>query len=348
MQYPSSTHQTFVQGFPSALEELRALPEIAEPDLILGLQSLLVAAGMNITLCEAEVLSGSAAQFIYDREHPECAELSFVPPTETLFRSLDITWKEVTPSGTSTAFDVVRQWIELGRLTLARFKEPILIYGFAQNGVSSSLLAARPKARLAEETISASDCEKKYWRFPLDEGNLLMCIEHAPRQIENLTTLAAAAAHRAVRLWHVSTLASCATGDHAYRRLAADMADSDVDFTDQSVSAWMGQALWRQWTARSSSQRFFKRIAPRFGGADRAAYDKAAFCYEQCVEGWKQWAACLGPTWNLRRQGFTQPYPDDFIARWRDPELRMKGSRRIEQARAWEEKAIAELTKTIR
>jgi len=348
MPYPSSTHPTFVQGFPSALEELRSMTGLSEPDFVFGLHSLLYAAGMNITLCDAEVLSGHAAQFIYNREHPECAELSFVPPTETLFRSLDITWKEVTPSGPATAFEVIRRWIEGGRLTLARFKEPILVFGFAQHSGSASLLAARPRARLAEENISEAECEKKYWRYPLDEGNLLMCIEHAPRQIENLTALTAAAAHRAVRLWHISVLATCAVGDHAYRQLAADMADPDVDFTDQKTSPWMGQALWRQWTPRASSQRFFKRVAPRFGGSDRAAYDKAAFCYEQCVESWKQWVACLGPTWDLARGGFARPHPDDFAARWRNPELRAKGAHWIEQARGWEAKAIGELTKTIR
>lgn len=335
-------------GFPSALEELRALPDFAEPDLILALHALLRAAGMSVLYCEADVLSGNAAQFIYSREHPECAQLSFVAPTETLFRALDITWKEVTPSGSSVAFAVTRDWIKLGRPTLARLKEPLLVYGFEESNAQCCLLAARPRARLAEEIISQTDCERKYWRYPLDEGNVLICIEAAPRQIENLTELARRAARRAVRLWHMPDLAGCATGDHAYLRLVSDLADTDVDFTDDRTSPWMGAALWKQWSARASSQQFFKRVAPRFAGRDRAAVDKAAFCYEQCVESWKRWAQCLGPTWNLARYGFEQLYPDDFIARWRNHELRVKGSHWVEEARGWEAKAIAELTRIIR
>ena len=348
MQPTAPAQRTHAQGFPSALEELRELPAFVEPGLILGLHALLRAAGMSILYSEADVLSGNAAQFIYSREHPECAQLSFVPPAETLFRAMDITWKEVTPSGSSAAFAVAREWITLGRPVLARFKEPILIYGFAESDATCCLLAACPRTRLSEELISQSDCDKKYWRYPLDEGNVLICVERAPHQIENLTELASVAARRAVRVWHMTNLAGCAAGDHAYQRLAVDIADSDVDFTDEKSSPWMGAALWKQWSARASSHQFFNRVAPRFGGRDRTAVEKAAFSYEQCVESWKRWALCLGPTWNLARHGFTEPYPDDFIARWQNREQRAKASHWIEEARSWEGKAIAELTKIIR
>ncbi|HEY3297004.1 MAG TPA: hypothetical protein VGL38_16340 [bacterium] len=348
MHPATPAQKTFAHGFPPALEELRTLPDFVEPDLVLGLYGLLRAAGVSIIYCEADVLSGNAAQFIYSREHPECAQLSFVAPVETLFRALDMTWKEVTPSGSSAAFAVIRDWIAQGRLTLARFKEPILIYGFAQADSHCCLLGARPRARLQEEMISQADCDRKYWRYPLDEGNVLICVDEAPRQIDNLTSLACTAARRAVRLWHMANLAGCSIGDHAYRRLTADVADSDVDFTSERTSAWMGAALWKQWTARASSQQFFKRVAPRFGGKDRGAVEKAAFCYEQCVESWKHWAQYLGPTWSHNRHGFIPSYPDDFVARWRNPELRAKGSHWIEEARGWEEKAIGELTKILR
>jgi len=43
-----------------------------------------------------------------------------------------------------------------------------------------------------------------------------------------------------------------------------------------------GCALWKQWSARASSHQFFNRVAPRFGGRDRTAVEKAAFSYEQC------------------------------------------------------------------
>ncbi|MCX6600673.1 MAG: hypothetical protein NT025_03815 [bacterium] len=337
-----------VRGFPAALTELRQLPEGTEPDLVLGLFGLLRAAGMTITYVEAEVLSGHAAQFLYSREQPECAQLAFAPPAETLFRALDVTWKEVTPSGPSTAFDVLRGWIADERVALARLKEPMLIYGHRRTNLEQTLLVARLQTRLAEETMSLDDCDQHYWRYPLDDGNVLLAVMQAPRRIENLTELARVAARRAVRLWHTADLAGCASGDEAYGHLAADLADAAVDFDGETSGAWMGRPLWIQWTARMSSQVFFERAAPRFGGGERAALAKAAFCYGECANAWKRWALYLGPTWNHGSLGFPETLPEDFIRRWRSRDLRLKAVRRLEEARAWEEKAVTELTKVIR
>jgi hypothetical protein len=344
----SPANTRVARGFPAALTELRELPEGTEPDLVLGLFGLLRAAGMTLVYPEVEVLSGHAAQFLYSREQPECAQLSFAPPTETLFRALDVTWKEVIPSGPSTAFDVLRGWIAEDRVALARLKEPMLIYGHRQVNFDQTLLVARMQTRLAEETMSLDDCVEQYWRYPLDDGNVLLSVERAPRCIENLTDLVRVAARRAVRLWHTAELAGCASGDEAYSRLAADLADPAMDFDGGTSGAWMGRPLWIQWTARRSSQVFFERAAPRFGGSERAAVTKAAFCYGECVNAWKQWAVFLGPTWNHERLGFPEKLPEEFLRRWRSSELRLKAVRRLEEARSWEEKAIAELVKVIR
>lgn len=110
----------------------------------------------------------------------------------------------------------------------------------------------------------------------------------------------------------------------------------------------MGAGLWRQWTSRASLQRFFERVAPRFGGAERNALAKAAFCYGQCVDAWQTWSRHLGPTWDHARSGFGETYPQEFIDRWRNSELRRKASRAIEQAHEWEEKAVRELTRVLR
>lgn len=335
-------------GFPSALDELRHLPELVEPGLVLGLLALLQAAGISIRYSKADVISGHAGQFLYQREHPECAQLAFVPPMDTLFRALDVTWKEVTPSGPATAFTVLREWLTSGNLVLARLREPLLIYGYVTRDDEPALLAARLMRGLPELMITLYDCDRNYWRYPLDEGNLLVRVEHVPKRIETLTELARTAARRAVRAWHTVQLAGCATGDQGYSRFVADLRDADMDFAGERCAPWMGPALWTQWTSRFSLAEFYDRVAPRFAGADRAAITKASFCYAQSAEAWKHFAQYLGPTWNHERSGFAAAYPGDFIARWRNSELRIKASHWAEEARGWEGKAIAELTKVIR
>jgi hypothetical protein len=196
--------------------------------------------------------------------------------------------------------------------------------------------------------MSLDDCVQQSWRYPLDDANVLVVVEETPRGIENLTDLVRVAARRAVRLWHTAELAGCASGDEAYAALAADLANPSVDFNGPESGAWMGRPLWVQWTARRSSQVFFERAAPRFGGVERAALTKAAFCYGECVNAWKQWSLYLGPTWNHSSLGFPEKLPGDFMKRWSSLDLRLKAVRRLEEARAWEEKAISELTKVIR
>ena len=103
--------------------------------------------------------------FHYSVEQPECASLSFFPPVDTLFRSLGITWKEVTPSGPRTAFQVLKSWIDDGNIALARMKEPLLIYGYKETVVETLMLAARLDHRMTEATLSVTQCDKDYWRY---------------------------------------------------------------------------------------------------------------------------------------------------------------------------------------
>lgn len=338
----------FAHGYPAALNDLRAQATRAEPELVLGLCGLLRAAGMTITLAEADVLSGHAGQLFYDRMHPECAQLAFVPPVETLFRALHVTWKEVTPSGPDIAFVVLQDWLQAGSPAIARLKEPLLVYGCDRSERDSSIIAARLGARLADVRLSVRECEQHYWRIPLDEGNLLLRIESAPPRIENLNGLIHTAVRRTVRAWHAAELAGCAAGSAAYRALAADLANDHIDFTRTEMQPWLTGALWRQWTARGSLHEFFLRTAPRFGGSERAALEKAAFCYGQCVDAWRKWADYLGPTWNFAQRGFEVELPREFLDRWRSRPHRMHAARWVEEARGWEEKAVRELTKTIR
>jgi hypothetical protein len=346
---PVTPQQTaYARGYPSALNELRLVPTPAEPDVVWGLYALLQSAGMSISYSEVDVLSGHATQFLYSREQPECAQLAFVPPVDTLLRALDVTWKEVTPSGPVTAFHVVKQWLEAEYVVLARLKEPLLIFGYTQAGPEHFWRAVRIAAGLQEEQFSIEAIDRGYWRYPLDEGNTLIRIEAAPRRIETLTEHVRVAARRAVRAWHTSDLAGCWSGDEAYRRVTADLADPTVEFHTEPTLLWTGHALWKQWTSRVNLHLFFDRAAPRFGGQDRKAVEHAAFCYGRCVEAWKQWAAILGPARPREREGFQEELTTEFLARWTKMELRMKAAHVVNEARDWEEKAITELTHIIR
>jgi hypothetical protein len=246
------------------------------------------------------------------------------------------------------AFAVLREWLAAGRVALARFREPLFVYGFCESDDGPAILAVRLRSRLSQERLSVDICDRNYWRYPLDEGNVLVTVESAPRQIEPLSELARVAARRAVRSWHAGNLAGCAVGREAYAQFTADLTDSAVDFTNEESSPWMGPALWQQWTSRRSAQLFFERMAPRFGGADRSAFAKAGFCYGQCIEAWQKWAEVLGPTWDHARNGFPDGYPEDFLKRWRDIGQRVKAAPWVEDARGWEEKAVGELVRALR
>ncbi len=347
MQPAIPIHKQFAHGYPSGLEDLREQIAPVEPDLVIGLYALLHGAGLTISFAEADVLSGQATQFIYRRDQPACQQISFVPPVDTLFKALAVTWKEVTPSDTGTAYSILREWIAEGSLVLARFKEPILVYGFADRGPESYLLGARIINRLEAVSVSQLDCDKEYWRYPLDESNLLIRIVRAPREIPNLTELVKIIARRTVHSWHDSPLAGCATGDQAYRDFAQDLLDDQVDFTHPRLSSWMGRGIWKQWTARLHTERFFDRMAPRFGGKQRNAITHSVFCYGQCIASWRKWASCLGPTWNAARSGFLPPFPAPFLEQWKDMTRRTVAARHLEEARDWEEKAVMELVKAI-
>jgi hypothetical protein len=348
MKTAGSEQKVFVPGFPGYLHELREERSAAESGLVTGLYALLKSAGVRIAYNEADVLSAQSLQFLYSLKQPECAGLSFVPPVETLFKSLGIKWKEATPSGPRTAFGVLKEWIDDGRIAMAKLKEPLLVYGYIETTVETLLLAARLDHGFSEERISVSQCDKTYWRYPLDEANLFIKIEELPASAADLTVLSRTAAHRAASAWHSSELAGCSTGAEAYEAFSRDLRDSSIDFTTEKSSAWMGKILWAQWTARTSSQHFFDRHAPRFGGEERAAAKKARFNYGQCLESWQKFERLLGPTWDCRMKGFIEDYPPDYVNRWRDIELRKRAASWVDEAAAWEAKAVGELVKLIR
>ena len=323
----------FSRGYPAALSDLKSVANEIEPDLVLELFALLSASGMAIDYCEADVVSGHATQFIYSRDHPECVQLAFVPPVETLFRALHVTWKEVTPSGPDAAFAVLHEWISQGRVCLAKMNEPLLVFGYSGEGIGAAIQVARLNSDLGLLPITMAECESQYWRYPLDEGNLLLSIESAPKQAPDMKELVAAVVRRIAWAWYSHDLAGCAVGETAYEQVASDFRDATVDFAVGQKSAWMGEILRRQWTARISLHRFFERTAPRYGGPERQVAAKAAFCYGQCVDSWRKWSKHLGTL---------------QTSAWRNPEVREKAAVHLDDAREWEGKAVEEVTRLIR
>ncbi|MDD5088616.1 MAG: hypothetical protein PHI18_07455, partial [bacterium] len=230
---------------------------------------------------------------------------------------------------------------------LARLREPLLVFGYVRQAHGDHILAARLSARLAEHSLSLKDCERSGWRYPVDEGNVLVAIESVSPRPPDARDLALQAARRTARAWYARTLAGCAAGDAAYRDFAADLTDRRVDFTAGPTHGWMGSALWSQWTSRRSLHHFFERAAPRFGGIERQHFSKAAFHYSQCVEAWQHWAEYLGPSWNIEHGGFARDFSEEYISRWRDFEQRNRAALWVEEARGWEAKAVQELTQLL-
>lgn len=347
MRTAGPEQKVYATGFPGLLRELREEHDAVDYGLTVGLYSLLRAAGMRITYGEADVLSSHALQLHYCIAQPECAALSFYPPVDTLFKSLEITWKEVTPSGPRTAFQVLKSWIDDGNIALARMNEPLLIYGYKETAVETLMLAARLDHRMTEIVLSTTQCDKEFWRYPLDEGNLLIKVEDAPQTIPELTELTKSAARRAASVWHASNLAGCPTGEDAYEAFSKDLKDGTVSFTESIGVMWLGRRLWSQWLARTSSHHFFLRVAPRFGGEERAAVSKAGFCYGQCADSWKRFDRLLGPTWDYHKFGFMDEFPSSYLERWEDRDLRLRAARWVDEAASWEGKAVKELVKII-
>ena len=134
MRPATPTERTFASGYPIALDELRRQIASVEPDVVIGLWAMLKSAEMSVSFSEAEIISGQATQFVYRCDAAECQSISFLPPVDTLFKSLEVTWKEVTPSDASTAYLILKEWVGSGSPVVARFKEPLLVYGFSVQG----------------------------------------------------------------------------------------------------------------------------------------------------------------------------------------------------------------------
>lgn len=338
----------FASDFPGLLSKETWVSDPIEPGLSLPLMLLLKSEGLPLDYAFVDVVSGHATQFLYALDHPECSELSFEPPIETLFKALHITWQEITPSDAHTAFLVLLRWLEeTGKPALARFTEPMLIFGVSTQRLDNYFHVARARLNPVPERIQVLDMDLSYWRQPIDEGNVLVRIVEKRQETFSETDLALLAARRAVHRWHAGELAGCAAGEKAYLAFARDLRDSKVDFTQMRASSWGYSPIYQQWTARYSSYRFFERMAPRFGGKIRGAFEKAAFYYRQCCESWHGWDRELGRPWDWRQSPKleNEAQLQSFYEHWRNAKRRAAGAAFVEEAMNWERKAITELTK---
>jgi len=340
--------QCFATGFPDLLAQDSWVSDRIEPGLSLPLLLLLRSEGLALDYAFVDVVSGHATQFLYSLDHPECVELAFEPPVETLFKALNLTWQEITPSDAHTAFLVLSHWIgESGKPVLARLTEPMLIFGIGTQGLERYVHLVRSQCELKPERVRVLDMELSLWRQPLDEGNVLVrIIEKRPNGFSEVE-LTKRAARRAVRHWHAGVLAGCAAGEKAYLAFANDLRDSDVDFCGERALAWGCSPIYQQWTARYSGFRFFERMAPRFGGKTRNALEKAAFYYHQCCQAWHGWDVQLGRPWKwwVCPKLEDEPQLQTFYHRWQDFKRRETAAACVEEAMRWEQKAISELAK---
>jgi hypothetical protein len=340
--------QCLAGGYPELLAQDKWISDPIEPGLSLPVLLLLRSEGFALDYPFVDVVSGHATQFLYSLDHPECVELAFEPPVETLFKALNLTWQEMTPSDAHTAYLVLAQWIsESGRPVLARFCEPMLIFGVSTQGLEQQVHLVRSMPELKPERVRILDIELSYWRQPLDEGNVLVRIIEKRANGFSELELTKRAARNAVRHWHAGELAGCAAGEKAYFAFMNDLRDTDVDFCGRRALAWACSPIYQQWTARYSSFRFFERMAPRFGGQARGALEKAAFYYQQCCEAWHKWDLQLGRPWKwwIHPKLEDEPQLQTFYSRWQDRKRREAAAACVEDAMHWERKAISELTK---
>lgn len=340
----------FATGFPALLSKESYISDPIEPGLSLPLLLLLRSERLRLDYAFVDVVSGHATQFLYAINHPECSELAFEPPVETLFKALHLTWQETTPSDAHTAFLVLSRWLgETGKPALARFTEPMLIFGVSSQGLEDYFHIVRSQPNPKPERLRVLDMDLSYWRQPIDEGNELVRIVERRQEEFSESDLTLRAARRAVHQWHAGELAGCAVGERAYLAFVRDLRDLEVNFGELRASAWGCSPIYQQWTARYSAYRFFERMAPRFGGKTRGALEKAAFYYRQCCEAWCGWDRELGRPWQWWQSPKieTETQLQSFYRRWRDPKRRAAGAAWAEEAMSWERKAVNELAKIM-
>ncbi|MBK6911078.1 MAG: hypothetical protein IPH10_09160 [bacterium] len=337
----------YVRDYPNQLNFLRQQVDETEPGLVFGLWVLLARAGVRLTWGDAEVLSGQALQFAYSRQPYEASDRAVLSPLDALSRALGVTWTEFTPSSALKAFDIAREWVDEGALAIARFRQPMLVFGYSPAKLESVLHTLRIEHRLPVLDLNPSECDRWEWRLQIDEGNSLLRVNFIEHPEPDWMGLLPIVVRRAIANWRHEPHGTVEFGLAAYRAFAADLRNPDHDFTNSEPPSWMGPLLYRQIQARTHIHQFLDRMAPRFGGKPRQVLAKASTNYGQCAVSWRAFAQHLGRVYEKREHGKALRGPDTHVLHWRDPQRRNAAAQQIDQAALWEARAITELAKLL-
>jgi len=345
-----STHaknDIYVGDYPGQLGFLRQQVGESEPTLGFALWVLLQRAGVRLTWSDTEVLSGQALQFLYSTRPQLVEACNVLAPLDALSRSLGVTWTEISPSSSLRAFDIAREWLEENAIFVARFRQPLLIFGTRPSKFEPVLLGARIEHRLPDLQMTPNECDLHEWRLHLDEINTLLRVSFVEHPDPVWMALLPVVVRRVITNWRHEPLDGVEVGLAAYRALADDLRNPSVDFTAAEPPTWMGPLLYRQIQMKTHLHQFLDRMAPRYGGKPRQVLAKASTNYGQSAASWRAFAQSLGRVYEKREEGKDLRGPDTHVHHWRDLKRRQAAALAVEQAALWEGRAITELAKLL-
>ncbi len=345
---PSRTKSiSYVKNYPGQIQFLRQLCGEDEPGFVFGLWVLLEQHGVRLSWGDTEVLSGQALQFVYHREAARAADTSVIQPLQALSRALGITWTEVTPSSAIKAYEIAGDWLETGAICLARFRQPLLLFGTVRTKFEPTFSILRLQHRLPDQALTREDCDRHEWKLDLDESNSLLRVNYVESTTPDWLALLPQIVRRAIANWRHESIHDVEVGLTAYHAFAEDLRNREVDFTKSGAPSWMGPLLHYQSTGRFHMQQFLDRVAPRFGGKPRQVLAKASSNYGQAAIAWRDFQKHLGRVYEREESGKALRGPDAHVHHWRDMGRREQAARQVEQAAVWEGRAIAELAKLL-
>ncbi len=342
-----SKTELYIPDYPGQLKSLRQTVGESEPGLGFGLWALLSRNGIRLSWGDTEVLSGQALQFVYTRDPLRAVEKSTVAPLDSLTRTLGVQWSEVTPSSSGKAFEIALEWLTKGSLVLARFRQPMLLFGFESSAFEANIKLARLEHRLPDETFTRLQCDRFDWRLQIDEGNSLLRVTSIDTTDPDWMALLPIVVRRTITNWRHEPVDGVEFGLTAYKKFSEDLRSPEVDFANRETPSWMGPLLYRQIQAKTHLHQFLDRLAPRYGGKPRQIMSKASTNLGQTAASWQEFSKHLGRVYERQEQGKSLRGPDTHVNHWRDSRRREEAAKLVDQAALWEARAIAELAKLL-
>ncbi|MCB9357770.1 MAG: hypothetical protein H6505_04265 [Calditrichaeota bacterium] len=253
----------------------------------------------------------------------------------------------MTPSSAIKAFEIADDWISDGALCLARFRQPLLVFGSSKAKLEPALSIQRLEYQLPESTLTREACDLHEWKVQLDESNSLLRVNYVEQPEPDWMALLPQIVRRAIANWRHESVAGVELGLDAYRAFAEDLRNPSVDFTTALSPSWMGPLLLGQVAGRTHMHQFLDRIAPRFGGKPRQILAKASSSYGQAASLWRDFQKHLARVYEKSDSGRSMRGPDAHVHHWRDNGRREQAAKVVEQAAVWEGRAILELAKLL-